>query len=45
MDLRRLHDDRIDAALVGSTMAPEAIAAEHSRQVPAWIGDHSRSPP
>ncbi|MCX4427455.1 ABC transporter substrate-binding protein [Streptomyces mirabilis] len=44
MDLRRLHDGSIDAALVGSTMAPEAIAAEHGWQVLAWVGDHFRIP-
>ncbi|MFE5738615.1 ABC transporter substrate-binding protein [Streptomyces celluloflavus] len=44
MDLRRLHDGGIDAALVGSTMAPEAIAAEHGWRVLAWIGDHFRIP-
>ncbi|MGW8873518.1 ABC transporter substrate-binding protein [Streptomyces mirabilis] len=42
MDLRRLHDGSIDAALVGSTMAPEAIAAEHGWQVLGWVGDHFR---
>ena len=44
MDLRRLHDGSIDAALVGSTMAPEAIAAEHGWTVPAWVGDHLQVP-
>ncbi|MFE2699357.1 substrate-binding domain-containing protein [Streptomyces mirabilis] len=44
MDLRRLHDGSIDAALVGSTMAPEAIAAEHGWQVLAWVGDHFQIP-
>jgi ABC-type nitrate/sulfonate/bicarbonate transport system substrate-binding protein len=44
MDLRRLRDGGIDAALVGSTMAPEAVAAEHGWQVPAWVGDHLRVP-
>jgi ABC-type nitrate/sulfonate/bicarbonate transport system substrate-binding protein len=44
MDLRRLHDGRIDAALVGSTMAPEAIAAEYGWQVLAWVGDHFEIP-
>ncbi|MCX4579076.1 hypothetical protein OHB41_39035 [Streptomyces sp. NBC_01571] len=33
----------IDAALVGSTMAPEAVVAEHGRQVLAWTGGHFRS--
>lgn len=44
MDLRRLRDGMIDAALVGSTMAPEAIAAEHGWQVLGWVGDHFRIP-
>ena len=44
MDLRRLHDGKIDAALVGSTMAPEAVAAEHGWQVLAWVGDHFQIP-
>ncbi|MET7899170.1 ABC transporter substrate-binding protein [Streptomyces mirabilis] len=44
MDLRRLHDGSIDAALVGSTMAPEAIAAERGWQVLAWVGDHFQIP-
>jgi NitT/TauT family transport system substrate-binding protein len=44
MDLRWLHDGTIDAALVGSTMAPEAIAAEHGWQVLAWVGDHFQIP-
>ena len=44
MDLRWLHDGRIDAALVGSTMAPEAIAAEYGWQVLAWVGDYFQIP-
>ena len=44
MDLRRLYDGEIDAALVGSTMAPEAIAAEHGWRVLAWVGDHIQIP-
>ncbi|MFD9005055.1 ABC transporter substrate-binding protein [Streptomyces sp. NPDC059582] len=44
MDLRRLRDGSIDAALVGSTMAPEAVAAEHGWNVLAWVGDHFRIP-
>jgi ABC-type nitrate/sulfonate/bicarbonate transport system substrate-binding protein len=44
MDLRRLHDGEFDAALVGSTMAPEAIAAEYDWRVLAWVGDHFRIP-
>ena len=44
MDLRQLHDGGIDAAFVGSTMAPEAVAAEHGGRVLAWVGDHFRIP-
>ncbi|MGW7423907.1 ABC transporter substrate-binding protein [Streptomyces sp. NPDC054813] len=44
MDLRRLRDGEIDAALVGSTMAPEAVAAEYGWRVLAWMGDHFRIP-
>ncbi|MPY48162.1 ABC transporter substrate-binding protein [Streptomyces acidicola] len=44
MDLRRLREGKIDAAYVGSTMAPEAVAAEHGWQVPAWVGDHFQIP-
>ncbi|MET7338191.1 ABC transporter substrate-binding protein [Nonomuraea sp. NPDC005650] len=44
MDLRRLRAGEIDAALVGSTMAPEAVAAEHGWRVPAWVGDHFQIP-
>jgi ABC-type nitrate/sulfonate/bicarbonate transport system substrate-binding protein len=44
MDLRELHDGGIDAALVGSTMAPEAVAAEHGWRVLAWVGDHFQIP-
>ncbi|MFB7493522.1 ABC transporter substrate-binding protein [Streptomyces sp. NPDC056161] len=44
MDLRRLREGRIDAAYVGSTMAPEAVAAEQGWQVPAWVGDHFQIP-
>lgn len=44
LDLRRLHDGSIDAAYVGSTMAPEAVAAEHGWQVLAWAGDHFQIP-
>jgi len=44
MDLRWLHDGRIDAALVGSTMAPEAIAAEHGWRVLSWVGDYFQIP-
>jgi NitT/TauT family transport system substrate-binding protein len=44
MDLRHLRDGSIDAAYVGSTMAPEAIAAEYGWKVPAWVGDHFQIP-
>lgn len=44
MDLRRLRDGTIDAAFVGSTMAPEAVAAECGWRVLAWVGDHFRIP-
>lgn len=44
MDLRLLRDGTIDAAFVGSTMAPEAVAADHGWQVLAWVGDHFRVP-
>ncbi|WP_410593976.1 ABC transporter substrate-binding protein [Amycolatopsis sp. lyj-23] len=44
MDLRRLRSGEIDAAYVGSTMAPEAIAAEHGWHLLAWVGDHFRIP-
>jgi NitT/TauT family transport system substrate-binding protein len=44
MDLRGLRDGRIDAAYVGSTMAPEAIAAEYGWRVLAWVGDHFQIP-
>ncbi|MFF4896159.1 ABC transporter substrate-binding protein [Streptomyces sp. NPDC001068] len=44
MDLRWLRNGEIDAALVGSTMAPEAVAAEHGWHVPGWVGDHFRVP-
>ncbi|WP_410618628.1 ABC transporter substrate-binding protein [Amycolatopsis sp. cmx-8-4] len=44
MDLRRLRSGEIDAAYVGSTMAPEAVAAEHGWQLLGWIGDHFRIP-
>ncbi|GAA3440437.1 ABC transporter substrate-binding protein [Kutzneria kofuensis] len=41
MDLRQLADGTIDAAYVGSTMAPEAMAG---LRVLAWVGDHFRIP-
>lgn len=44
MDLRHLRDGTIDAAFVGSTMAPEAVAEEYGWRVLAWVGDHFRIP-
>ncbi|MGV9701627.1 ABC transporter substrate-binding protein [Streptomyces sp. NPDC003483] len=44
MDLRLLQEGKLDAALVGSTMAPEAVAAEHGWRVLGWVGDHFRIP-
>lgn len=44
MDLRRLRDRSIDAAYVGSTMAPEQVAAEEGFHVLAWVGDHFQIP-
>ncbi|MBY8876227.1 ABC transporter substrate-binding protein [Actinacidiphila acidipaludis] len=44
MDLRRLRDGTIDAAVVGDVMAPEAVAAENGWQVLAFAGDHFRIP-
>ncbi len=44
MDLRRLRDGSIDAAYVGSTLAPEELAAEGGFSVLAWVGDHLQIP-
>lgn len=44
MDLRRLRDGEIDAAFVGSTMAPEAIAAQYGWRLLAWVGDRFQIP-
>jgi ABC-type nitrate/sulfonate/bicarbonate transport system substrate-binding protein len=44
MDLRRLRDGSIDAAYVGSTLAPEQIAAEEGLRLLAWVGDHFQIP-
>ncbi len=44
MDLGQLQDSGIDAAFVGGTMAPEAVAAEHGGRVLARVGDHFRIP-
>ncbi|WP_231995160.1 ABC transporter substrate-binding protein [Mycobacterium sp. 852002-10029_SCH5224772] len=39
MDLRWLREGAIDAAMVGSTMAPEQVAAEYGLHVLGWIGE------
>jgi NitT/TauT family transport system substrate-binding protein len=44
LDLRHLREGSIDAAYVGSTMAPEAIAAEYGWRMLAWVGDHFQIP-
>jgi ABC-type nitrate/sulfonate/bicarbonate transport system substrate-binding protein len=44
MDLRRLRDGSVDAAYVGSTLAPEQVAAEEGFHVLAWVGDHFQIP-
>ncbi len=44
MDLRKLADNSIDAAYVGSTLAPEQIADEQGFHVLAWVGDHFEIP-
>ncbi|GAA1511046.1 hypothetical protein GCM10009827_026550 [Dactylosporangium maewongense] len=44
LDLRGLRKGSIDAALVGSTMAPEQVAAEEGFQVLAFVGDHFQIP-
>jgi NitT/TauT family transport system substrate-binding protein len=44
MDLRRLREGSIDAAMVGSTMAPEQVAEEYGLKVLGWIGDYFQVP-
>jgi len=44
MDLRWLREGKVDAAVVGDTMAPEAIAAEYGWRVLAFVGDHFQIP-
>jgi NMT1/THI5 like len=44
MDLRRLRDGSIDAAMVGSTMAPEQVADDYGLKVLGWIGDYFQVP-
>jgi ABC-type nitrate/sulfonate/bicarbonate transport system substrate-binding protein len=44
MDLRRLRDGSIDAAYVGSTLAPEQVADEEGFSVLSWLGDDFQIP-
>ncbi|WP_326837070.1 ABC transporter substrate-binding protein [Amycolatopsis rhabdoformis] len=44
MDLRLLRSGAIDAAYVGSTLAPDQVAEEEGFRVLAWVGDHFRIP-
>jgi ABC-type nitrate/sulfonate/bicarbonate transport system substrate-binding protein len=44
MDLRRLREGSIDAAYVGSTLAPEQVASEEGFSVLSWVGDHFQIP-
>jgi ABC-type nitrate/sulfonate/bicarbonate transport system substrate-binding protein len=44
MDLRRLRDRSIDAAYVGSTLAPEQVAEEEGFHALAWVGDFFEIP-
>jgi ABC-type nitrate/sulfonate/bicarbonate transport system substrate-binding protein len=44
MDLRRLRNGSIDAAYVGSTLAPEEVADEDGFSVLSWAGDHFQIP-
>jgi ABC-type nitrate/sulfonate/bicarbonate transport system substrate-binding protein len=44
MDLRRLRDGSIDAAYVGSTLAPEEVADEEGFSVLSWVGDYFQIP-
>ncbi|OBG29034.1 nitrate ABC transporter substrate-binding protein [Mycobacterium alsense] len=44
MDLRRLRDGSVDAAYVGSTLAPDQVAEEEGFHVLAWVGDHFQIP-
>jgi ABC-type nitrate/sulfonate/bicarbonate transport system substrate-binding protein len=44
MDLRRLRGGSIDAAYVGSTLAPEEVADEEGFSVLSWVGDDFQIP-
>jgi ABC-type nitrate/sulfonate/bicarbonate transport system substrate-binding protein len=42
--IRRLAEGSLDAAFVGSTLAPEVTAQENGLRVLAFVGDHFRIP-
>jgi ABC-type nitrate/sulfonate/bicarbonate transport system substrate-binding protein len=44
MDLRHLRDGSIDAAYVGSTLAPEQVVEEEGLHLLTWVGDHFQIP-
>lgn len=44
MDLRKLRDESIDAAYVGSTLDPDQVAEEEGFHALAWVGDHFQIP-
>jgi len=44
MDVRRLREGSIDAALVGSGLVPEQVGGEEGFSVLCWIGDHFQIP-
>jgi hypothetical protein len=44
MDLRHLRDSSIDAAYVGSALAPEQVAGEEGFSVLSWVDDHFQIP-
>lgn len=44
IDLRKMRDNSIDAAYVGSTLAPEQVAEEEGFHVLSWVGDHLQIP-
>jgi ABC-type nitrate/sulfonate/bicarbonate transport system substrate-binding protein len=42
--IRKLADGSLDAAFVGSTLAPEVTVREHGLRLLAFVGDHFRIP-
>jgi ABC-type nitrate/sulfonate/bicarbonate transport system substrate-binding protein len=42
--LRKLADGSLDAAFVGSTLAPEVTARDHGLRLLAFVGDHFQIP-